>query len=220
MPHGLAYSPRFLCVRKWNNPDRVGMAGLSGGSVDPTYINIDKVGGVPHAINYPWEGTYTTTVPEWATRAKVRLWAGGGAGGGTTTDSASRGGGGAGGQYVEKTFDVVAGQEYTIVVPSGGTGGTSNGNTGGDATISLLGSNIAVAKGGVGGYGHQNGGAGGLGSTVGGVGDVVYAGGNGCNGGTGSTGGAGGGGAGFAPKNDLMSNDFLSDIMTNILLYD
>ena len=103
-------------------------------------------------------GTYTWTVPACVTSITVDVWGGGGGGGAvwsrfnpTTNGSSSAeactaAGGGGGGGFVRRTYTVVPGQNYTVVVGAGGIGGiinnalasnrAQNGSPGGNSTFS------------------------------------------------------------------------------------
>ncbi|MFN5031040.1 MAG: gliding motility-associated C-terminal domain-containing protein [Flavobacteriia bacterium] len=103
-------------------------------------------------------GTYTWTVPPCVTTITVQVWGGGGGGGAvwsrfdptqtsiTSDEICTAGGGGGGGGFTTRTYTVVPGQNYTIVVGAGGIGGiinnalpsnrAQNGSVGGNSTFS------------------------------------------------------------------------------------
>lgn len=105
-------------------------------------------------ITYTTPGTYSWTVPACVTSVTVQAWGGGGGGGGvssyivsgfnTDNEACSTGGGGGGGGFVSRTYSVIPGEVYTIVVGGGGTGGPGsnvssaacNGGSGGNSTFS------------------------------------------------------------------------------------
>lgn len=121
----------------------------------------------------------TFTVPAGVTTLKVEVWGGGGGGGATFGNSSAAvyrtGGGGGGGAKVTKTFIVVPGDTYSIVVGQGGTGGAGTslysmfGNPGGASTFTGNGASI-TSSGGTGaiGGGQANSGKG-KGGILGGV---------------------------------------------------
>jgi gliding motility-associated-like protein len=167
-------------------------------------------------------GTFSWTVPACVNSVTVEVWGGGGGGGAVwsrfdppsnspSSDEICTGaGGGGGGGYTRRTYTVVPGQTYTIVVGSGGIGGivnnslstnrAQNGSPGGNSTFSgpaTLGPGTLTAFGGNGG-----GAANILRSCLGGCSGAVHQGVNGPGGTGGSaangtstfTGGNGGGG--------------------------
>lgn len=106
---------------------------------------------------YITPGTYTWTVPPCVTQVTVEAWGGGGGGGAVwsrfnpthnnspSAEACVSAGGGGGGGYARRTYTVVPGQTYTIVVGAGGAGGTvnssgdyraNNGSPGGNSTFS------------------------------------------------------------------------------------
>jgi gliding motility-associated-like protein len=174
-------------------------------------------------------GTYTWTVPPCVTQITVQAWAGGGGGGAvwsrfsptssgpTSNEACTTAGGGGGGGFVSRTYTVVPGQVYTIVVGAGGQGGTVNssgdnranaGSVGGNSTFSgpaTAGPGTLTAFGGTGG-----GAANFLRSCSGGCSGATHQGANG-NGGSGG-GGANGtttftGGNGSAGNHSGSTND-------------
>jgi hypothetical protein len=69
-------------------------------------------------------GTYQWTAPPNVNQVKVYAWGAGGGGGGADSGGANAGGNGGGsGALVYGTVSVVPGQQYTITVGAGGTGG-------------------------------------------------------------------------------------------------
>lgn len=98
-------------------------------------------------------GTYTWTVPACVTQITVRAWGGGGGGGSiwvrfdptsnspTTNEACVAAGGGGGGGYVSRTYNVIPGQVYTIVVGDGGNGGPINASGNNRANNGLPGEN-------------------------------------------------------------------------------
>lgn len=173
-------------------------------------------------------GTYTWEVPSCVTEITVQVWGAGGGGGGTSSrqsgtgdsyEACTGGGGGGGGGFSMRTYSVVPGQVYTVVVGAGGAGGTGtdgnasagNGHQGGQSTFNGPAvTAILLANGGAGGGGatayntsgnghigdNGAGGAGGSGAN----GSANYSGGNGSggshSGGCNDLSGAGGGAAG------------------------
>ena len=89
-------------------------------------------------VLYTTPGTYTWIVPTCVDEITVQAWGGGGGGGSvwsrfdptssgpTSNEACVTAGGGGGGGYASRTYTVVPGQVYTIVVGAGGIGGTIN----------------------------------------------------------------------------------------------
>ena len=126
-------------------------------------------------VIYSTPGTYTWTVPPCVTQITVQVWGGGGGGGAvwsrfdptssgpTSNEACVTAGGGGGGGYASRTYTVVPGQVYTIVVGDKGQGGTINssgnnranpGSSGGNSTFSgpaTAGPGTLTAYGGLGG---------------------------------------------------------------------
>ncbi|MBN9294728.1 MAG: gliding motility-associated C-terminal domain-containing protein [Flavobacteriia bacterium] len=85
-------------------------------------------------VKFETPGTYTWTVPPCVTSITVKVWGAGGGGGGARSkgdsgkefgyEACAGAGGGGGGGYTEKTFTVIPGQTYNIVVGAGGAGGS------------------------------------------------------------------------------------------------
>ena len=138
-------------------------------------------------------GTYNFTVPAGVKQVTVEVWGGGGAGGSNNGNNQELGGGG-GGAYSRSVIAVSPNQEYQYVVGAAGVSGTVNGANSRFYLLSVPGTDLARAVGGMGvAVGSVTGAAGGLFSA--GVGDVRYSGGNGANG-TGTATGGGGSSAG------------------------
>gem|GEM_PF-2304680 len=139
-------------------------------------------------IEYSTPGTYNWTCPAGVTSITVECW---GAGGGGGIISGSGGGGGGGGAYARgNNITVTPGNNYTIVIGTGGAPDIAGG--GGTRTsfdvlvIADYGRGATTASGAAGG------------TVANSVGTVRYAGGNGGNGNnTGDTGGGGGGSGGL-----------------------
>jgi hypothetical protein len=145
-------------------------------------------------------GTYNWTAPQGVSSVTIAgLGAGAGGGAGSTSTS---GGGGGGGEYASGSVAVTAGNNYSPIVGTGGTGGVQpggNGLAGGSSTMS--GDAVTItAHGGTSGKGGGpvNNGAGGAGGTgaggthfdggAGASGTATYSGGGGSSAGTGSAG--------------------------------
>jgi RHS repeat-associated protein len=155
---------------------------------------------------YNTPGTWTWTSPLTGTLT-VQAWGSGGGGSGYST-APGGGYGGGGGGYAKETVSVIAGDNYSIVVGAGGSGGTSqgaSGTAGGNSTFAL-GSTTYLTAGGGGGGSNTSDGAAGIysgtgvtgydGGTGGGPGTPTYNPGGGGGGGAGSGGNGGGGGSG------------------------
>jgi len=110
-------------------------------------------------------GSVTWTAPQGLITVQILL-VGGGAGGGSTFDTRGAGGGGAGQVNSNSTFSVTESSIYSISVGAGGSGGVQPGATlterrtnsplnvgsnGGNSILSLGGSNLLTANGGLGG---------------------------------------------------------------------
>ena len=88
-------------------------------------------------VNFTTPGTYTWTVPPCVTSVTVQVWGGGGGGGGaiaimrnsSSEEACAGAGGGGGGGYSSKTYAVIPGQTYTIIVGDAGTSGSSGSGT-------------------------------------------------------------------------------------------
>jgi len=193
---------------------RAGAAGARG-LVTITYT---ATGCEPPASTFAYTpaGSYNWVVPACVNFVTVEAFGGGGGGGGNIgvvsggSETCTGAGGGAGGGYAARTYAVVPGQSYTIVVGAGGTAGTAganggggnaistnagNGGAGGNSTFSgpaTVGPGTLTGTGGAGGFAAQGrntaggtclavNGAGAAGS-LGLNGTVNYRGGNGANG--------------------------------------
>lgn len=156
----------------WNT-SRAGGAGARG-QVTITYT---ATGCEPPASTFAYTpaGSYNWVVPICVNFVTVEVWgAGGGSGGNIAAlnngdEICTGAGGGGGGGYAARTYAVVPGQSYTIVVGAGGTagpagvGGTGgittpagNGGTGGNSTFSgpaTIGPGTLTGSGGTGGFG-------------------------------------------------------------------
>ena len=82
-------------------------------------------------------GTYSWTCPPGVSQLLFRGWGPGGAGG--IGSSGSPGGGGGGGGYLEVLLNVTAGQQYAVVVGTGGTNSASVTPTGFGGILSVFG---------------------------------------------------------------------------------
>jgi len=120
------------------------------------YLTRITFGQSPVIFSTP--GTFTWTVPPCVTEITVQVWGGGGGGGAvwsrfnptqnsvTSDEACTAAGGGGGGGFASRTYTVVPGQTYTIVVGAGGAGGVinnslsvnraQNGSAGGNSTFS------------------------------------------------------------------------------------
>ncbi len=165
------------------------------------------------AVSTTYSSSTTYTVPAGVFAITVSAWgAGGGSGGGVANSDDNASGGGGGGAFVQKTYTVSPGNQYTLTVGSGGTAGTTAGTSGGTGNASTVttisGSTINLSANGGGGGGGVTVASGTSGTGTAGTGgaagtgyDVSFGGGNGTVGFATTldeTGGAGGGGAGNA----------------------
>jgi hypothetical protein len=167
--------------------------------------NVAKIVPIsPGEIQYTAPDTYYFTVPTGVTSINALTVGGGGAGGQSAGTVSSAGAGGGGGLSWRNSIPVTPGESLTVIVGSGGSGGSNYiGNSGGGTYIKRGNTQLLAAMGGSGGAGNNNtrpwyewvGGNGGDGGTN--V-DAAYGGGNGGKGGNGgsNTNRAGGGGAG------------------------
>lgn len=169
------------------------------GSTTSSQLSIasDAIGGVL----YQTPGSYTFTVPSGVTSVSVVAIGGGQGGGGSANSAVSTSqGGGAGGGLSYGTVSVTPGQQISVAVGSGGSGGTykNSGNQGGTSSFG----SFIIASGGsgntVGAIGNPNattpsGGSGTAGTSSG---TNRSGGGSGGTGGVGSSGDGGGGGGG------------------------
>jgi hypothetical protein len=130
------------------------------------------------SVIFDTPGTHSWIVPDCVTEITVQVWGGGGGGGaawsrftsvsntqnGTGVEVCVGAGGGGGGGFAQRTYSVIPGQIYTIVVGNGGNGGiintsltsnqAQNGSTGGSSTFSgpaTAGIGVLTATGGTGG---------------------------------------------------------------------
>lgn len=161
---------------------------------DIPYPHVPKA----HATTETFSSAISTTwqAPAGVYSVLVECWGAGGAGGGDASSNNVGGSGGGGGAYASKTISVTPLTSYNYTVGAGGTGGTGDGNPGGDSTFTGDSSVQCVADGGSGGAG--NGGTPGAGGTLANSdGTTEYAGGSGYQatsnpgGGGGSSGGTG-----------------------------
>ena len=143
-----------------------------------------KYRGGDIAYEYESAGTFSLTVPEWATIAIVTACGGGGGGGYSTSDeyNSYRGIGGAGGCAIcNKIYTVTGGASLSITVGKGGTGGIYNSSTAPTAGGSTVIGSLVTLAGGAGrstsSSGIGSGGAGKPGLTGGAIGSDTYYGG-------------------------------------------
>ena len=147
--------------------------GVTAGSYTLSNITVGADGRVTAASNgvitavtlhsqvFASGGTFT--VPSAATTSTVLKFTvcGGGAGGGgaATANGAAGGGGGSGACSISFLHGFTAGQNATIVIGSGGAGGTSGGGTGsagGPSTVTYASNQIIISGGGQGGTGSTS----------------------------------------------------------------
>ena len=150
---------------------------------------------------YTIPGTYTWTVPPCVTQITVQVWGGGGGGGSvwtrfdptsnspTSNEACVTAGGGGGGGFAQRTYTVVPGQVYTVVVGAGGLGGPLNTSGNNRANAGLPGVNstfsgpATAGPGTLTGFGGGGGGAANfLRSCLGGCSGAVHQGANGAGG--------------------------------------
>ena len=209
----------YISVAEWI------LTGTAGGTGGSSSSNISSIGGTggsgflisgtsmtlsPTIIGFTTIGTTTWTAPAGVTSIQVLVVAGGGGGG--SGNNRCGGGGGAGGYIYNSSYTVTPGTKYTVLVGTGGTGGTANiGRNGGNSVFDTL---IAIGGGAGSGnyYAPSSGGsAGGGGSDqsaiVSGTSGQGSAGGKGAyNGGFYTAGGGGGaGGAGGSSTTSTAS---------------
>jgi hypothetical protein len=148
------------------------VSGLNADMVDGLHAS-ELVGGggaQPPTISvFTTPGTYTWTKPANCKKIWIRCWGGGGGGGGANGNGGvAYGGGGGGGGYAERLLDVTSISSATVVVGSGGSGGSAtptSGGPGGNSSFSVGGTTYVQANGGSGGgYASGSGSAGGGGS--------------------------------------------------------
>lgn len=126
---------------------RTGGSGARG-EVRISYFD-DGCNPADQLTSFTTPGTFNWVVPACVTSVYVQAWGGGGGGGGniailTTSggETCTGAGGGAGGGYASRTYTVVPGQSYTIIVASGGTAGAAGtGTIGGITTPAGAGGN-------------------------------------------------------------------------------
>lgn len=191
---------------------RSGLSRLTGLLLIPffTIVGITSLAGQAiNIVDYVTPGVYPYTVPEGVTELVIECWGGGGGGSaaiGMKLDDRAPGAGGGGGAHSHSVIRVTPGQTLTLIVGSGGTGGTSPySNDGGEGqpgqkTIvrDAHGEDLIIADGGRGAsfrrlsHGGSRGGNGG--SYVESKGAVIHTGGDGAD--AGSTYSGAGGGAG------------------------
>lgn len=161
--------------------------------------------GTAHAsTTTAYNATNTYLVPTGVTSLFVETWGAGGGGAGCTASTARGGGGGGGGAYSAGYLSVTPGQNWSVIVGTGGAGGAAGANSGNSGTSSEFNYTTTNITADGGKFGVHNGGAGGTGGTGGNstnsTGTIIYSGGKGAAGGIGNTGsgwgGGGGGGAG------------------------
>ena len=157
---------------------------------------IPQVNGQVYTNIYNTAGTNSFVIPAGVTQIVVQAWGGGGGARFSGVDPRAGGGGGA---YAGSTVSVTAGQNFTIIVGSGGAPGNA-GQNGGNSIVSIGSvTNVLAAGGG----GATSGGAAGTGgAAASSIGSVRHSGGNGGNPG----GNAGGGGGGSALTTGNGSN--------------
>lgn len=143
-------------------------------------------------FSYTTPGTASFTAPTSGTALVQCIGSGGGGGAGAGLSTG--GGGGGGGGYASKIINLVAGHVYTVIVPTGGTGGVWSAGVGNNGAAAIFKDGSTVLVSGPGGSGGSaSGGAGGNASNA--IGTSKYNGGNG-NGPGGYDGGDGGQGGG------------------------
>jgi hypothetical protein len=102
----------------------------SGSLAMPAGTQGERPAITPTVSTFTTVGTTSWTAPTGVTAVEVLVVAGGGGGGsGSTGSQVGGGGGGAGGLIYNSNFPVIPGQSYIVTVGSGGTAGTSGGNS-------------------------------------------------------------------------------------------
>ena len=105
-------------------------------------------------------GSYTFTVPANVTNITVEVWGGGGGGSagsqGESSTNKNWGAGGGSGSYGKNFFQVEAGQEYTVTIGTGGSGGLSPNGSGANGGSTSFGT-LLTAGGGFGASGTTGG---------------------------------------------------------------
>lgn len=207
-------------------------AAITGGTITQTTIVFDTTGGgllvytsTTTTVTFNTPGITTWTSPVTGA-AKVKAWGSGAGGGGGAINFDGGFGGGAAEFAEEPNYPILSGQDYEVIVPAGGIGGTS-GNAGQDGDQASFDGQGVVANGGLasngspGGTGSQNtihndggdggdnqsntggGGGGGSGGETGSGGDGANAtGSGGASGGAAGTGGGATGGNGGSNGNN------------------
>lgn len=138
------------------------------GKVKDDLDNLDGRFATPGTFMLLWNvaGTYTWTCPVGIENVMLEMWApggGGGGGGNAAQNPGVSGGGGGPGAWVRRSYPVVPGVTYTIVIGDGGAPGNgapsqTNGSTGG---ITYFDVSTNKAQGGNGGESASNGAHGG-----------------------------------------------------------
>jgi hypothetical protein len=125
---------------------------------DATNVDAVRLAGGDCVVTFK-SGSINWTSPQGLTTAQILL-VGGGAGGGGTFDTRGAGGGGAGSVKSDSNFNLTGSSIYSISVGAKGAGGLQPartnapqnvGSNGGESIISLNGSNLLIAYGGLGG---------------------------------------------------------------------
>ena len=118
---------------------------------DGTYRSAAFSGGLSADVTL-FQSSDTYTVPAGVTVLHI-VCIGGGGGGGSVTSTFGTGSGGGSGGYAETTIDVVAGQDYDLVIGAGGTPG----NSGGESSVTLIATEKISSTGGFGGTSSSSG---------------------------------------------------------------
>ncbi len=118
---------------------------------DGTYRSAAFSGGLSADVTL-FQSDDTYTVPADVTVLRI-VCIGGGGGGGSVTSTFGTGGGGGSGGYAETTIDVVAAQDYDLVVGAGGTAG----NSGGESSVTFSATEKISSTGGSGGTSSSSG---------------------------------------------------------------
>ena len=125
---------------------------------DATNVEVVRLSGGDCVLIFK-SGSVTWTAPQGLTAVQILL-VGGGAGGGGTFDTRGAGGGGAGQVNSNAEYSLSGNSDYSISVGAKGAGGLQParanapqnvGSNGGNSILSLNGSNLLVAYGGLGG---------------------------------------------------------------------
>lgn len=129
---------------------------------DSTTVDSTRLAGGDCLVTFK-SGTIDWTAPQGISNTQILL-VGGGAGGGGTFDTRGGGGGGAGQVSSISNYVFSGNSIYSVSVGSKGAGGIQSartnapenvGSNGGNSTISLSGSNVFIAYGGLGGCGSR-----------------------------------------------------------------